>query len=703
MPKKVIMPKQQEQVQSQPTTQSVVEKIKSLVETSISLTTKWEQNNQKWHKMRMRIKKEKSFPFVGCANLRMPTIETKLRKLKSALANVIFGIRPIVQVIPSPSGNWEVARKVEKFLDHLIVDIIKLKHKAVIAIDQALEKGFYLLKPFFKTDIMIRFEDMNLDDLSIQEAMWIFDIKRTKEEIAQAVIQKFDVDMGGMVAKDNTAEVERVVDALLSGKKSIKTKFQDIVCNYPDVSLCEPERVYVPTDAGFNPQDCSFVIHEFMMPIELARLNGEIKGWDLGEIANIEIKGDALRDKDIDTDKELREGIEALDKTGKIKIWEFYGLFDINNDGKNEKCVITIAPEFDKVLRKITLPFHSGKYPFVKLFYELTDDRWFAHRGIPELIEDIVKEIDIQHCQKIDQQTIRNTPQYIFRSGMVNPNAVQFIFGQAYPAQGMQPLNDLIAPLNNNNPNVEFSYEREQMILETKVEELIGQVDFTLQSMINKRQPRTLGEVQLQQQNMQMVFSLDAELFRMAFEELFNWIWELWCQYGDDSYEFMYFGREGWQPIKLTKEEIQGHYKITVRGNDQNTNPQVRIQKAQMIMMGMQNPIAIQTGVITPLNIANAYKRFYQELDIPNWEELISQPQPPQPQPQVKLNMGDMTDAEQAQVLAKQGIRPDVRGRALKSGAIIQEKQQEQKIDTIKTLSDIFNQIGGGNGSEEKG
>ena len=140
-----------------------------------------------------------------------------------------------------------------------------------------------------------------------------------------------------------------------------------------------------------------------------------------------------------------------------------------------------------------------------------------------------------------------------------------------------------------------------------------------------------------------------------------------------------------------------------MRGNDQNTNPQVRIQKAQMIMMGMQNPIAIQTGVITTLNIATAYKRFYQELDIPNWEELISQPQPPQPQPQVKLNMGDMTDAEQAQVLAKQGIRPDVRGRALKCGAIIQEKQQEQKIDTIKTLSDIFNQIGGGNGSEEKG
>ena len=492
---------------------------------------------------------------------------------------------------------------------------------------------------------------------------------------------------------------------MLKGEKKITVKFQDIICDYPDVSLCEPERVYVSTDAGYNPQESSWIIHEFLLPLETIKLNAETKGWDLGEVGDIETKGEALKNKDIDVEKDLREGIDILTKTGKVKIWEFYGWFDINNDNKNEKCVITVAPDFDKILRKISLPFYSGKYPFVKLFYELTDDRWFAHRGIPELIEDIVKEIDIQHNQKIDQQTLRNAPQYVFRAGMLNPNAVQFLFGQAYPVQGLQPLQDIVQPLNNNNPNVEFSYEREQMILESKVEELIGQIDFTLQSMINKRQPRTLGEVQLQWQNMQMVFSLDAEVIRMAFEELFNWIWELWCQYGDDNYEFMYFGKNGYEPIKLTKEEAQGHYKVTVRGNDQNTNSQVRMQKAQMILVGMGNQFALQTGVITPLNLANAYKRFYQELDIPNWEELVSMPQPRPPMAQVKLKMDELTDAEQAQVLAQQGIRPDAQGRALKSRAIIQEKQHEQGKETLETLSNVFSQIGGGEplgGEEEK-
>ena len=188
--------------------------------------------------------------------------------------------------------------------------------------------------------------------------------------------------------------------------------------------------------------------------------------------------------------------------------------------------------------------------------------------------------------------------------------------------------------------------------------------------MINKRQPRTLGEVQLQVQNQQSVFSLDADMFKTQIEELFNWIWDLWCQYGDDEYEFAYFGREGWEKIRLNREEVQGKYKITVRGNDQNTNPQVRVQKAQAILAGMENPILSPMGVITPINVANALKVVYQELDIPNWQELVTFPQPrpqmPPPPPPVKMGMEDLTPQEQAQVKSKYGIQPDVQGMALK-------------------------------------
>jgi hypothetical protein len=696
------------------TEENIVAKIKSMVDDSIATTGTWESNQQKWNKMRYRIKKTKNFPFVGCANLRMPTIDTKIRKLKAALMNVIYGIRPVVQVVPTPQGNWESAIKIEKFLDHLIMDVMDIKSKSIIAIDQTLEKGFYLMKPYWRTEIVTRIENMSIDDLSMQEAMFLFDPQVPMEAHKMAIAKRFDVDMNPLVAKENQAEIDKIHSALMSGEKEFKASFQDVIYDFPDVSLCEPERIYVPTDSGFDPQSCRYIIHEFLMPIEQIKQCGLYKGWDIGEIEDIESA--ELSDynaKNIDDEKDTREGILQRDETGKITVWEFYGYYDINNDGVEEKCVITMAPDFEKVFRKITNPFYSGKLPFVKLFYELADDRWFSHRGIPELVEDIVKEIDIQHCQKIDQQTIRNTPQFVHRAGMINKNSMQFLFGQSYPVHGMSPLNDIIAPLNNNNPNVEFSYEKEQMILEGKIEELIGQIDYNLQSMINKRQPRTLGEVQLQFQSSQQVFSLDSDMFRTGFEKLFNWIWELWCQYGSDNYEFAYFGKNGYEPIRLTKEETQGKYKITVRGNDQNTNAQMRIQKAQMILMAVQNPMLLQTGVVTPVNLANAMKRFYQELDIPNWEELVmpapmimQQMQAQMANPPVadiRIKPKDLTDAEVAQVLAKRGIQPDVQGRALKSEAIVQEKRVDQglkKTEGYRNIADMVEQLSGGNGAE---
>jgi len=104
-----------------------------------------------------------------------------------------------------------------------------------------------------------------------------------------------------------------------------------------------------------------------------------IKKWDIEGIDKIANKQDVdLSSHTIDVTRDEREGIQRLQSTNNlVKIWECYCWYDINNDGTEEKCVVTIAPDFNQELRKITLPFYSGNFPFVKLFYELTSDRWF--------------------------------------------------------------------------------------------------------------------------------------------------------------------------------------------------------------------------------------------------------------------------------------------------------------------------------------
>jgi hypothetical protein len=700
--KKVIVGKESKPAVPDNADGDLLKYIDGVIEESISNTGAWADNQSKWHKLRMRIKKVKTFPFANCSNIRIPTAEIKIRKLKAALYNIVFGIRPVVQVTPSPSGTVDTARKIEKFLDHLIMDVMKIQKKSVIGIDQELEKGFYLFKPYWKTEIIKRVEEFKLEDLSPQEAVALFSTQTQPEQIKQAIIEKLEVDLSEKVADENSEEIEKIVSEILSGKDNIKINLQDVVYDFPDVALADPERVYVPVDSGFDPQACQFIVHEFFLPLNQVKKNAELKGWKKLAIDDIEELKDIDIDTSTDVDKNLREGIERINNPSNlVMIWEFFGWYDINDDGVDEKCVITVAPDFNKILRKITLPFDNGKFPFVKLAYEFTDDRWFSHRGIVEILEDIIKEIDTQHMQKIDNQTIRNAPMFTYRAGLVNPNLVKFIPGQGIPVQGMNPIQDTLALLNNTNLNTEFSYKDEQMILETKVEELIGQVDFTLQSMINKRQPRTLGEVEMQQQNMQNVFSLDANMHTEAFSELFNWIWDLWCQYGSDEYEFAYFGKQGWEKIKLSREEIQGNYKVTVRGNDQNTNPQVRLQKAQMVMQASMNEIALQSGVIKPWHLAEAYELFYKELDVPESQRLHedptalfkqSQQQPPPPTP-VKVSMKDLPDGEQAQVVQRLGLKPDIEGRSLKSQAKIQEKKNEQDTEQVKVLADVISKL----------
>lgn len=680
-----------------PQKDKIFQYIEEKYQDALSDRTTWTTKQVKFNKLRMRVKKAKTFPFIGCSNLRMPTAEIKIRKTKAALYNSIFGIRPIVSCTPPPAGKYETALKIEKFLDHLIVERMKFKNKSIIAIDQELEQGFYLLMPYWKLEITKREETFDRADFTVDEVHFMYDGKTTPDMLREFFRGHFDIDMDDKISDDNQAAIDQMLERI-HDEKPFSFYVQDIICDMPDVELIAPERCYVPATSGYDPQtnECSIV--ETFMPFHQLETNATYYGWDIDGVSEIgDYRGKNPKDSEFqrEQNKDLLEGIDRLNSNSTlVRIWMYLGWYDLNGDGVKEKVIMYSAPDFNKTLKKMGLPFYNGKFNLIKLFYELTDNRWYAHRGIVELAEDIIKEIDMQHNMKIDQQTTRNAPMYLYRAGQVNPNLIQCIPNQAIPIRGLSPLRDTVDVLNNNNPGVEFSYEREEQILSSRLEEMFGTVDYTLQSQINKRQPRTLGEVQMQAQDASRVFALDVGMHVEQFTELFNFIWDLWCQYGPDEYEFNYFGTNGWEEIKLTKEEIQGQYKIVVRGNDQNTNPQVRLQKGQQIIQAAMNPEFVQMGVITPPQVINSLKRFYQYLDVENWEELVnlgwkpSPPAPPKMSEILKIDFESLTDAEKAQILQQIGIQPDVPGR-----------QMQKREDLLAMLSEHGSTQNKGNGN----
>ena len=159
----------------------------------------------------------------------------------------------------------------------------------------------------------------------------------------------------------------------------------------------------------------------------------------------------------------MREGIDrASNPSHLVKIWEVYKYYNPEKGKPEQKWQFILTPDFSKILKKQVLPYDHQKFPFVRFSTEIVDDRWFSPRGIPQHLEDLSKEIDAQHNQKIDNQTIRNAPMFKFRSGAVNPKLVRFIPAQGIAVRGMSPLDDSIKLMDNSNANVEFSYEREE-------------------------------------------------------------------------------------------------------------------------------------------------------------------------------------------------------------------------------------------------
>ncbi len=675
---------------------------------SKSYTENWRNNHDKFYRLRFRVKKSKTFPFTGCSNLRLPTIETYIRKAKAALIGIYANIKPRMQVIPQNETSFNRANKIEKFLDYLADYKIMLLEKLILNCDKMLEKGLSILKITWRMDSRSYTEEISTEDLNEQERMALLDPNIQNQMIMQYMVKKLDIDTSETVVEDNFIEVEKAVNDLRT-KGSAKLNLQDELYNAPDVHVCEPGSLYVPSDSGCDIQKLGFICHEYYEPLQVLRNRAENDILDKSEVDSIsdykeisEFEGTLTKDNDkvVETTKDLREGIDRVSNPSQlVKIWEVYRYYNPEEGGLRQKWQFILAPDFRLILKKQVLPYDHQKFPFVRFATEVVDDRWFSPRGIPEHLEDISKEIDAQHNQKIDNQTIRNAPMFKFRSGIVNPKLVKFIPGQGIPVFGMNPLDDSIKMMDNTNANSEFSYEREEMILKTVIQEYLGQVDYSLQSMINKRQPRTLGEVQMQAQSANQVFSLDSSMWTASLSELFMQILELCQQYMPERVFASVVGQDDLEPLHLTRDEIQGKYHITCRGNDMNTNPMIKAQKSQMRVQLLINEFMATTGVITPPNIYNILKRYLQDDGEIAWKELITQPQPPQPpQPPpagtiIKPNFEELSEGEQAQVLESIGVKPDMAGRMLERKEELKEGNREDDInahDKNMDLADVF-------------
>lgn len=110
-------------------------------------------------------------------------------------------------------------------------------------------------------------------------------------------------------------------------------------------------------------------------------------------------------------EKQARREIRGLSAdisvkaTPKIEVLEYWGLFDIDDDGKEEECLIVVANN-RHIIRLEENPFFNQEKPFIATAWLLTAEGGFWGMGIPEVVEGLQLELNAKRNQALDNVTM---------------------------------------------------------------------------------------------------------------------------------------------------------------------------------------------------------------------------------------------------------------------------------------------------------
>ena len=618
--------------------------------TNTDITATENQRNKLAHWYNRRygtLNREPQYPWVGSSNINMPLIDTEITKGKAPLMQV-FDVNPVVSFTAVSAASFDKTDAAENTMQHLLTTRMRdFRKNMEIGADNMLQNGYSWVKINYEFQTQIVTEKIRKEEISQQElteiAVMIAAIQQqqpigkdqngeplipTQEDlerfVTQFVVSKFKLNPQDKIDQDAVTDI---MNFILNGDDSVSIKRNFISRHAPHVSIVDPSRLF-PEEGVMDIQDTERITELFDDTSNDMRQKARTGWYDADAVDELLKKKEAMevlpskeetRNKSethskLDNDKRNREGLSATNRKGVIENKEVYCMYDIDNDGVDEKCLLIYNPETEIVLRFMEFPYEHGEWPYVQLRNEETDGRLYSPRGIPEIIDDLDDMTTQNHRNKLNAMTIGNAPTFKVRLGSnINPNNINWSPGSFINVMGMNDIEQI-------NVNVkDFSFDNEEVNLKHWIESLVGSFDssFREQKSESRTAAGTNAIVGLQQSSQ----SLKISRFQNQMKKVYHQVWALWMQYGPSDFDFVTGNGE---LTKLSKNDIVGQFDLVPSGTTANTNPQLEAAKAnqrfQTIMLLLQNfggPEQVQQvlGVEYELDIATALKDMFNKDD----------------------------------------------------------------------------------------
>lgn len=570
----------------------------------------WEQKRRLHYSKRYGLRAEKTFPWKGCSNLRIPLTDKILRRISPALKSSVFSVSPIVSIQPFGEMQESVARNVEYGYDWLLrYHMQRAREELGYAHDNCISYGFGIVKNCWHYESEMETRKLELDFLDPE-----IDRKAYPE-------QPIRLELMSRLSLDEREHREQIADAVRQfkdGAEEIAVKLENVLYAAPRWYFVDSMDCIVPWDSGTDVDRLPWITHRSQMTrreLQVAKKNSGFDPKNTDQVIQCLESFSNKTEDELSTRQNFREGIGGDTKKSSVaEVWEIYYFDDKDGDGIDEKHVLTWSADKKLTLRDIPYEYEHGQWPFTRISFEENEPRWYSSRGAVEMLLDLQTEVDAQHNAKLDNMSIRNTVSLVYRAGSIRDTKWRYSPGAMFPTQrGPQD----VSPLSFQP--MDFSSNAEEENLRAWAEEYIGTPDFGISNINQRVERRTAKEVDTISNSAGAIASEFLERTQESHRRLHRQTLLLWAQYGKENVMIRVTGKP--DPVLFSRYDLRKNYGLTPTGRLDNLTPQARLQRAAVALDLARDKV---TGPL--VRTAEVVKDIFENLDYHNADRFLVQP-----------------------------------------------------------------------------
>ncbi len=330
-------------------------------------------------------KNPKDSPWEGSSDVGIPIDAFTVEGLLPRFLKVCYGSKPIAWIRGTGQSDVPKAPIVQEALNYQLTRMIKIYRRMKLIFKTVVLEGDGYAKCVWEKQTrpfnrIVRY----LQDSITQQIQ--FDAQGKNIEVKEDYVPQPDPQTGITfeVVKDEIQEEKTIYEGPMIYGRTIK-------------ELVIPKNADSP-----NVEDWDWICDTYEKTFDwLARREGDIKE---GKFKNIDKIFEDVIGKSADHNKAMRTP---------IKIFEWYGKYDINDDNKDEEIIAFVCPKYKVLLGYMLSPFPVR--PFFHYQIIPMEGRPFG-KGVPEFLIGMRDMVDAVFNQMIDRGSITNNPPIIVPS-----------------------------------------------------------------------------------------------------------------------------------------------------------------------------------------------------------------------------------------------------------------------------------------------